>query len=406
MAELLTYILQILFLVFFLACSTFVWLTIFYLTLRLSSTIKHTSKTKIYEDKVTFGLPRVTAIVPARNEQNYIKRCVKSLLAQSYPHLQILVINDNSSDNTIEILNSIKNDRLRIISINEPPQGWARKAWASQVGFLNSSADVLLFTDADTNYFNKNAILNSVISMEKNFHKVMTGIPLLELNDFCSKMVMPLLNFFSDLLQNVLLKGLYKYEKSEIVGSFFLVRRHVLISLDGFNKVKSSFQEDADIGWEIRKLNVQIKTIKLNNMVSAMWSRDYQTLRQGIKRLVAYNITRNRNEVMLLCFLMFSLVFLPYILLIYDVIYCYIGSVSGQIDKSFLVWDISLCMIPIVGYLIANRVKHKVQLIYSMLVFPASCFLLYNLITNAVRLILRRSDKWIIWKEVKYVITD
>jgi cellulose synthase/poly-beta-1,6-N-acetylglucosamine synthase-like glycosyltransferase len=185
-------------LLYILTCSSFIWLITGLLAIKQKLTSVNSFQKHPSIQVMKYGLPKVTVIIPARNEEKYIKRCINSLLAQSYHNLEILVINDNSSDKTADILNSIKNSKIRVITLKEVPRGWARKAWACQVGFSNSAGKLILFTDADTIYFDKNAILNSVTEIEKNSAKVTTGMPLLELTDFYSKMVMPLLNLFTD----------------------------------------------------------------------------------------------------------------------------------------------------------------------------------------------------------------
>ena len=278
------------------------------------------------------------------------------------------------------------------------PSGWARKAWACQVGLDNTRRELILFTDADTNYFNKNALLNSVVEMKTNSNKVVTGVPLLELNDFYSKMVMPLLNLFIDCFE-----GFSKSYENKIIGSFFLVKREVLISLNGFNKVKNSFQEDSDIGAEIKKLDIKINRIKLSDMVSAVWSRDYDTLKNGIKRIVAYDCQKKEKGFLSACFLLFTSVLIPYILAIYNAI---TFSINGnQMYYSFIIWNTILCMIPIFGYLIVNKLKHRSQSLYCLLVFPASCFLLFSLISSESNLVMKNtSKKEIVWKGVKYAV--
>jgi hypothetical protein len=177
-----------------------------------------------------------------------------------------------------------------------------------------------------------------------------------------------------------------------------------LTSLDGFTKVKGSFQEDSDIGIEIKKLGVKIKRIKLNNMVSAIWSRNYETLQQGIRRIVAYDLIRKKNGFMAPCLLLLGLVLVPYILLVYNSICYWIDP--GEIDYVSLLWNVMLCLMPILGYLMVNHLKHKSQSVYSLMVFPASCFLLFSLISSMVSLNFRLSRTKILWKGEKYLIPN
>jgi cellulose synthase/poly-beta-1,6-N-acetylglucosamine synthase-like glycosyltransferase len=77
--------------------------------------------------------PFVSIIVPARNEQNNIERCLLSLLSQSYANFEVIVIDDNSTDNTLKIIKKIRNeirigplkDKFEIITLSEKPKGWS-----------------------------------------------------------------------------------------------------------------------------------------------------------------------------------------------------------------------------------------------------------------------------------------
>ncbi len=108
-------------------------------------------------------MPYSSIIIPARNEENHIERCLLSLLSQDYPYFEVIVIDDNSSYDTLKKIHEIKNnkylktlgvplEKLKIISIKEKPNKWSGKTWASQKGYMESKGSVILFTDADTYY--------------------------------------------------------------------------------------------------------------------------------------------------------------------------------------------------------------------------------------------------------------
>ncbi len=93
---------------------------------------------------------RVMAIVPARNEEAVIAACVESLACQ--PEItEIVVVNDESSDRTAEIVRGLteKISRLRLVDIQGVPIGWVGKNYAASVGASEATGDWLLFTDAD-----------------------------------------------------------------------------------------------------------------------------------------------------------------------------------------------------------------------------------------------------------------
>ena len=193
-------------------------------------------------------MPFVSIVVPARNEEKYIERCVMSLFDQDYPEFEIIVIDDNSTDATSKILrnildsdknkivasqdirhNSMSNtDRLQIITLKEKPKGWTGKTWASQKGFLKSKGNILLFTDADTHYSKRDTILQAVLYMQREKLDVLTGIPTSEkLTNFWSKITIPMWDFISILfgVGSVAEVNNPKSKIAYLMGSFFLIKR-------------------------------------------------------------------------------------------------------------------------------------------------------------------------------------
>lgn len=96
-------------------------------------------------------LPRVSVIVPARNEQRKIKEALQSLLRLEYSDLEFIVLNDRSTDQTGAILVEMaaEDARLQIVNITELPAGWLGKNYALYCGAQRANGELLLFTDAD-----------------------------------------------------------------------------------------------------------------------------------------------------------------------------------------------------------------------------------------------------------------
>lgn len=98
--------------------------------------------------------PFVSIIIPARNEERAIERTVRSMLAQNYPALEVIVVNDRSDDSTGAILDRIAAEDSRVAAVHgeEPPAGWLGKPWAMHQGSLRARGEMLLFVDADVHY--------------------------------------------------------------------------------------------------------------------------------------------------------------------------------------------------------------------------------------------------------------
>jgi glycosyltransferase involved in cell wall biosynthesis len=98
------------------------------------------------------SIGKISVIIPARNEETNIEKLLKTLIKQSIELHEIIIVNDNSSDNTANIVEhfSKKSRKIKLINLlEEPPEGWTGKSWALWNGVKNSSGDLLLFLDAD-----------------------------------------------------------------------------------------------------------------------------------------------------------------------------------------------------------------------------------------------------------------
>ena len=98
--------------------------------------------------------PTVSVIVPARNERRNIASCLRSILATTYRHLEIVVVDDRSTDGTADAAREAAGGdaRVRIVEAPELPDGWFGKPWACATGAANARGDILCFTDADARH--------------------------------------------------------------------------------------------------------------------------------------------------------------------------------------------------------------------------------------------------------------
>jgi glycosyltransferase involved in cell wall biosynthesis len=95
--------------------------------------------------------PKVSILIPARNEEKNIAAALQSVLQQDYDNFEIIVVNDRSTDRTGEILDLIAraNSSLHPIHVTALPKGWLGKNHALYCAAHESSGELLLFTDAD-----------------------------------------------------------------------------------------------------------------------------------------------------------------------------------------------------------------------------------------------------------------
>jgi chlorobactene glucosyltransferase len=137
--------------------------------------------------------PKVSALVPARNEARNIARCVRSLLAQDYPDLQVLVLDDQSSDGTGQILREMARSEtgLRVLEGQPLPAGWLGKNWACAQLAAQATGDLLFFTDADTVH-EPHALRAAVTALEGEGADLLTGLPQQVVRTWGERWIVPL----------------------------------------------------------------------------------------------------------------------------------------------------------------------------------------------------------------------
>ena len=141
------------------------------------------------------ALPKVSAVVPARNEALGIEAAVRTLLAQEGVDLEVIVVDDGSTDDTPGILKRLVAEfgdrRLLVLEQKKLPPGWIAKNYAVELGQGRARGDWILFTDADVLH-GPRAVLNAVTVMQKENLDHLAVFPRLEAGSLGEALVMPL----------------------------------------------------------------------------------------------------------------------------------------------------------------------------------------------------------------------
>ena len=357
-----------------------------------------------------FPLPFVSVIVPARNEEREIERCLISILNQNYPSFEVIAIDDSSSDSTLEKMKKIKEkmpelkEKLTILSkvdYDEKPDDWCGKTWVSEKAFEKSKGDIILFTDADSYYSNPNTIYTTVSYMLKEKLDVLGGLPYLRLQDLLSKIVMPLWNLLSILLSDAgKVNDPSRIDIAFILGSFFLIKKDVFEKVGTYKVVKDAVQEDFDLALILKKNGFRLRLVKIDSLVSALWSRDALTLWQGIGRTIVPVAVRNIKKVLFGLFNIFYMAILPFLIcgvMIYGVV-----GFNWNISYSLLYYSIFSCLVVILGAYIKGLVQYKEKNPwYAFLSVFGSMFLTVIYLINILPLLIKK-HKIVKWRAREY----
>jgi len=227
--------------------------------------------------------PLISVMVPARDEEANIGGCLESLQKQDYPNYEILVLDDNSADNTSGVVSEMAtgDDRVRLFRGDTLPEGWAGKPFACYQLAQRARGDWLLFVDADTTHAPH--MLRSVLAIALKLKtSLLSGFPRQLANSFPQRVAIPVLYFV--ILSWLPLWWLHRSKKlrpSLAIGQFLLFSRDAYWKIGGHKAVKSRILEDVWLGVEINRSGGRHVAIDLSPVVSCNMYRSIPAMWEG-----------------------------------------------------------------------------------------------------------------------------
>src|ERR671923_2324429 len=281
---------------------------------------------------VSHRSPKVSVILPARNEGRYIARCLDSLLGQDYPNFEIIAINDSSTDETGEIMKAYAANDLRIIHIDASPkpEGWTGKNWACYQGFLQAQGELLMFTDADSKHLPTTMSLAVGHLISENL-EALTAVPRLICNDFWTKMTLPVLATFLHTRFSPIRVNDPNSKTGYFFGSFFIITRNTYEAIGTHEGVKEELVEDGALGGKVKAHKFRMKMVRGERQIDAVWARDLSTLWHGLRRLMIPLYYQDRAHAHMMVLAVFFILFAPFASLPYLPIASFAENTSFQI---------------------------------------------------------------------------
>lgn len=335
--------------------------------------------------------PSVSVLVPARNEERNIRNCIESLANQIYPDFEIIVLNDNSEDNTLAVLYELKEKykNIKIISGKTLPEGWSGKNFACHQLYLESRGKYLLFTDADTIH-KQDSLKNAVTRAISRSADLYTLIPEMTLKSFAEKSIMPALHFTT-----FTLLPYYMVESSPFsvfamgVGPFMLFKREAYEKIGGHLAVKSDLVEDVRLAKNIKKNKLNVIVNKGIDIFSCRMYTNYKEIWSGFSK----NIYPGMN---------YSTLTLFFVLSIYLTLFLspFVFAILSFVFNSNIILINSLIQIGLI-LLIRVIINHNFKLGWlSILTHPYSILVISLIGFNSYRW--NKFGKGSIWKGRTY----
>jgi chlorobactene glucosyltransferase len=233
--------------------------------------------------------PRVSIVIPARNEERSIEAAVRSHLAQDYPDFEVIVVDDQSTDRTGVILAGLarQDARLRVLEGSAPPPGWLGKPHALAVGAGAASGELLLFVDADVIY-QRDALALAVEFFEDAGADLLCLLPRIEMSGFWESVLMPYLlgayflgpGFLTncDRVRSIAAGG----------GAGNLASRDAYERIGGHAAIRDSVVDDVHLALRVKAAGLRTRTVRAEDRVSVRMYRGFREVFDGFTKNIAY----------------------------------------------------------------------------------------------------------------------
>jgi glycosyltransferase involved in cell wall biosynthesis len=240
-------------------------------------TVKDVSHPEWDRNPVTAsGNPRVSIIVPARNEEEMIEQALNSLLLLDYDNYEVIAVNDRSTDRTGEIMQKIERNppssaRFKVVHHDELPPGWLGKTHAMWTAANQATGDWLLFTDADV-IFMPDSLRRALAFAEAEPADHVVLFPRMIMKRPGEYMMIA---FF----QTMFMFGHRPWKVADPstddhmgVGAFNLVRRRVYDAVGTYQALRMEVLDDMKLGKVVKKAGFAQRNIFGGNLISIRWA--------------------------------------------------------------------------------------------------------------------------------------
>ena len=373
-------------------------------TILLRSMIATFTKTPhLVETSDLKSTPKVSVILPARNEEDFLSTCLDSLKTQDYPNYEIIVIDDSSTDNTPNIIARYSNNsKIVPVSAKPKPDGWMGKNWACMEGYAKATGQLLLFTDADTNH-SQNLISLAVAYMISQRLDALSAMPKMLTFDFWTRVTLPMISTFLHTRFSALNVNDPKKETGYFFGSFFILKKSTYDSVGRHEGVKQEIIEDGALGKKVKVAGYKMKMVRGEHLIDAAWARDRKTLWEGLKRLMIPLYSQSGKIAIGIFVAVAFLLFIPFAIFSYSII---LQLLTPNEDISHIILATAAGIASIMIYaaaIIETRIALGIKSIYSIFAPVGGLFVVCGFLSGILH---AKSDSSVMWRDRRYTIKE
>ncbi len=235
--------------------------------------------------------PSVSVIIPAYNEAANIQGCLRAVLQDQVPDLEVWVVDDQSTDDTQALACQVQDPRVQVIVSPPRPPQWVGKNWACTQGAQGARGDYLLFIDADVR-LGPHTITDAVYKARQGQLDLLSLGPRVECGCLAEWLVQPLM--LTHLLVAISLKGVNRpgSKSAFAAGPFMLFRREAYWSIGGHAAVAAEVVEDVELARRVQEAGLRLwfgiapesLSVRMYPNFASLWEGWTKNLYQGTGR--------------------------------------------------------------------------------------------------------------------------
>ena len=231
--------------------------------------------------------PKISVVVAAKDEAENIEQCVRTMLGQDYPHFEIIVCNDRSTDDTAAIVERIaaEDSRLRLINIQSLPEGWCGKSHAMQKGIAASSGPWICMIDADCRQTSNRTLSTAIQHAVDNRIDLLSVLPTLEMRGFWEAAVQPVCSGMLMIWYDPADVNNPDKPQAYANGAFMLIRRSAYEAIGTHEAIRDRLTEDMNMAALVKHSGLNLKVIRNSGLYQVRMYSSLKGMVRGWSRI-------------------------------------------------------------------------------------------------------------------------
>jgi hypothetical protein len=291
--------------------------------------------------------PRLTVCIPARNEAHQIVACVRAALAQDHPDLDVLVVDDCSTDGTGDVVRALNDTRVRVVTNTPPPPGWAGKPWACRRAASEADGAHLLFVDADVELAPWAARRAAEVLIDRRL-ALLSLFGSWRLETFWERVAIPVIGWFIRGATDVGAVNTPGRPEAFANGQFILVDRAAYESIGGHGAVKGEVLDDVRLARAVKQRGHAIGLYAAPDAFRVRLYRNLGEIVAGYGKNLYEGMDRRPVVALGALFAIFVSAVLPWVVLALAIVAPPAVLTGLRAPALWVAWMAAVCALPVV----------------------------------------------------------